>query len=148
MSLHVHIVPARQGIDTLRNGLLPNPYSESRARPQPQNPPERDVCALRRLRFAMVMTTIVAVAFLLVCLVAMHQVFWMLDQCVPTSKEPEIKAIARRWQGAVAVVVIGAWVCAACIAFSLPLSRVLCVLVFAGPAAITFPVFVWVVLGY
>jgi len=96
----------------------------------------------------MVIRTLIAVAFLLGCVVVMNQVFWMLDQCVPSSKEAEAIARARRWKEAVAGVVLGAWVCAAGIVLGLHMSEVLRVIVFAGPAVITVPVLAWVLLGY
>ncbi len=94
----------------------------------------------------MVIRTIVAVAYLVVCAVAMGKVFWMLDLCTPSSQEPEAKAEARRWKGTVAAVVVGAWVCAAGIAFGLHLSEALRVVVFTGPAVVSLPVLVRVVL--
>ncbi len=96
----------------------------------------------------MVIRTIVAVAFFVVCVVGMNKVFWMLDQCVPSSQEAEAKARARRWKGAVAAVVVGAWVCASGIALGFDMPKALCAVVFAGPMAITFPVLVWVFLVY
>ena len=96
----------------------------------------------------MAIRTTVAVAFFVVCVVVMNKVFWMLDQCVPSSQEAESKARARRWKGAVVAVVVGAWVCATCIAFGFHMSKAMCVVVFAGPIAITFPVLVWVLLVY
>jgi len=96
----------------------------------------------------MVIRTIVAVVFFVVCAVVMGKVFWMLDQCVPSSQEPESKARARRWKGAVAAVVVGAWVSAICIAFGFNMPDVMRVVVFAGPIVITFPVLVWVFLVY
>jgi len=96
----------------------------------------------------MIIRTIVAVAFFVVCAVVMHKMFWMLDQCVPSSQEPESKARARRWKGAVAAVVVGAWVSAICIAFAFDMPKALCAVVFAGPIAITVPVLAWVFLVY
>jgi len=96
----------------------------------------------------MVIKTIVAVAFFVVCVVVMHKMFWMLEQCVPITQEAEAKARARRWKDAVAAVVVGAWVCAGGIAFGFDMPKALCAVVFAGPIAITFPVFVWVFLVY
>jgi hypothetical protein len=78
----------------------------------------------------------------------MHNVLWMLELCVPSSQEAEPKARARRWKGAVAAVVLGAWVSALCIAFGFHMPDVLRVVVFAGPLVITFPVLVWVSLVY
>jgi len=96
----------------------------------------------------MVIRTIVAVAFFVVCAVVMHKMFWMLEQCVPITQETASKARARRWRGAVATVVVGAWVCASGIAFGLDMPKAMCAVVFAGPIAITFPVLVWVLLVY
>jgi hypothetical protein len=96
----------------------------------------------------MVIKTIVAVVYLAVCVVVMNKVFWMLELCVPISQEPEAKARARRWKGAVAAVVVGAWLCATCLAFGFDMPRVMYAIVFAGPIAITFPVLVWVLLVY
>jgi hypothetical protein len=96
----------------------------------------------------MVIRTIVAVAFFVVCVVVMNKVFWMLELCVPSSQEPESKVRARRWKDAVAAVVVGAWVCAICIAFGFDMPKAMCAVVFAGPIAITFPVLVWVLLVY
>ena len=96
----------------------------------------------------MVIKTIVAVAFFVVCVVVMHKMFWMLEQCVPTSQEAIPKARARRWKHAVAAVVVGAWVCAAGIALGFDMPRAMCAVVFGGPIAITFPVLVWVFLVY
>jgi predicted Co/Zn/Cd cation transporter (cation efflux family) len=95
-----------------------------------------------------VIRTIVAVAFLVACVVVMNKVYWMLEMCVPTSQEEKAKARARRWKGAVAAVVAGAWLCGACIAFGLGMPKVLHAVVFAGPVAISFPVLVWVLLAY
>lgn len=96
----------------------------------------------------MVIRTSVAVAFFVVCAVMMYEVFGMLDMCVPISQEPEAKARARRWKGAVVAVVVGAWVCAACIAFGFHMPKTLCTVVFAGAFTITVPVLVWVLLVY
>ncbi len=96
----------------------------------------------------MVITSIVAVTFFVVCAVGMHKMFWMLEQCVPLTQEPASKARARRWKGTVAAVVVGAWVCATGIAFGLDTPKALCAVVFAGPIAVTFPVVVWVFLVY
>jgi hypothetical protein len=96
----------------------------------------------------MVIKTIVAVAFLVVCVVVTNKVLWMLDQCVPTSQEPEAKARARRWKGAVVAVVAAAWLCATCIAFGFDMPKIIHAVVFAGPMVITFPVLVWVLLVY
>lgn len=96
----------------------------------------------------MVIQTIVAVVFLVVCVVVMNKMFWMLEQCVPTSQEEKAKAVARRWKGIVAAVVIGAWACGACIALGFGMPKVLYAVVFAGPMAISFPVLAWVFLVY
>lgn len=96
----------------------------------------------------MVIKTIVAVVFVVVCAVVMNKMFWMLEQCVPTTQEAASKARARRWKGVVAAVVVGAWVCATCIAFGFDMSKTMRAVVFAGPIAITFPVLVWVFLVY
>jgi hypothetical protein len=96
----------------------------------------------------MIIRTIVAVAFLVVCTVAMHKMFWMLEQCVPITQEAASKARARRWKGAVAAVVASTWLCATGIAFGLDMPKVMYAVVFAGPIAITFPVLVWVLLVY
>lgn len=96
----------------------------------------------------MVIKTIVAVVFLAVCVVVMHKMFWMLEQCVPTSQEEKARARARRWKGVVAAVVVGAWACGAGIAFGLGMPKVLYAAVFAGPLAISFPVLAWVFLVY
>ena len=96
----------------------------------------------------MIIKTIVAVAFFVLCAVVMGKEFRILDECVPTSQEAEAIARVRRWKGSVAAVVVGAWLCAACIAFGFHMSKVLCVVVFAGPAAITVPVLVWALLVY
>ena len=96
----------------------------------------------------MVIRTIVAVAFFVVCVVVMHKMFWMLEQCVPISQEAASKARARRWKGAVAAVVVGAWLCASGIAFGFDMPKAMHAVVFAGPIAITFPVIVWVFLVY
>jgi len=92
--------------------------------------------------------TIVAVAFFVMCAVVMKKVFWMLDQCVPASQEPESKAEARRWKIAVAAVVVAAWICAAGIALGLDMPKSLCVIVFAGPFIVSLPALVWVMLVY
>jgi len=99
-------------------------------------------------RFAMIIKTIVAVVFFVVCAVVMHQMFWMLEQCVPLTQEAASKARARRWKGAVAAVVVGAWVCASGIAFGFDMPKVLWAVVFAGPIAVTVPVLAWVFLVY
>jgi len=78
----------------------------------------------------------------------MHAMFRMLEQCVPISQETASKARARRWKGAAAAVVVGAWVCGACIAFGLGMPKGLYAVVFAGPMAISFPVLAWVFLVY
>ena len=96
----------------------------------------------------MVIRTIVAVAFFVVCAGVMYKVFGMLDMCVPTSQEPEAKARARRWKKAVAAVIIGAWVCAGCIALGFQMPKTLCAVVFAGAFTTTVPVIVWVLLVY
>ena len=96
----------------------------------------------------MIIKTIVAVAFFVACAGVMYKVFAMLDMCVPTSQEPEAKARARRWKEAVAAVVAGGWVCAACIAFGFHMPEILRLVVFAGAFAITVPVLVWVLLVY
>jgi hypothetical protein len=96
----------------------------------------------------MVIRTIVAVAFFVVCAVVMHRMFWMLEQCVPITQEAASKARARRWKAAVAAVVAGAWVCAGCIAFGLDMPRGMWAVVFVGPIAVTVPVLVWVFLVY
>jgi hypothetical protein len=96
----------------------------------------------------MIIETVVAAVFFGVCVVGMGRVFGMLDQCVPSSPEPEAKARARRWKYAVAAVVVGAWLCAVCLAFGLHMPKVLCIVVFSGPAAITAPVLAWVLLVY
>lgn len=96
----------------------------------------------------MVVRTIVAVAFLVMCMVVMHKMFWMLEQCVPKNQEAAAKARARRWKGAVAGVVVSAWICAICIALGFDMPKALCAVLFAGPGAITFPVLVWVFLIY
>jgi hypothetical protein len=96
----------------------------------------------------MVIRTIVAVVFFVVCAVVMHKMFWMLEQCVPMTQETASKARARRWKIAVAVVVVGAWLCAACIAFAFNMPKAMCAVVFAGPIAITFPVLAWIFLVY
>ena len=96
----------------------------------------------------MVVKIIVAVAFLMVCAVVMYRMFWMLEQCVPVTQEAKSKARARRWKGAVAAVVVGAWLCAIGIAFGLGMSKAMCEIVFAGPIIVTIPVLVWVFLVY
>jgi hypothetical protein len=96
----------------------------------------------------MVVGTVVAVAFFVVCAAWMYKVFGMLDMCVPTSQEPEARAMARRWKHAVAAVVVGAWVCAACIAFGFHMPEILRLVVFAGAFTTTVPVLVWVLLVY
>jgi hypothetical protein len=96
----------------------------------------------------MVVRTIVAVAFLVMCMVVMHKVFWMLEQCVPRNQEAAAKARARRWKGAVAAVVVSAWICAICIALGFDMPKAMCAVMFAGPGAITIPVLVWVFLIY
>jgi hypothetical protein len=96
----------------------------------------------------MIIRTMVAVAFFVVCAVGMHRMFWMLEQCVPTSQEAIPKARARRWRGIVAAVVVGAWLCAGGIALGFGMPKALWAVVFAGPIAITFPVLVWVFLVY
>jgi hypothetical protein len=96
----------------------------------------------------MVIRTIVAVVFFVACAVVMHKMSWMLEQCVPVTQETASKARARRWKGAVAAVVAGAWVCAICIACGLDMPKAMCAVVFAGPIAITFPVLAWVFLVY
>ena len=94
----------------------------------------------------MAIRTVVAVAFFVVCVVVMNKVFWMIDQCVPSSKDELLRRRARRWKGAVAAVVVGAWVCAGCIAFGFHMPKAMCAVVFLGPVVITFPVLVWVLL--
>jgi hypothetical protein len=96
----------------------------------------------------MVIRTVVAAVFFVVCVVVMNKMFWMLELCVPSSQEPEPRARARRWKGAVAAVVVGAWVCASGITFGLDMPKAMCAVVFAGPIAITVPVLVWVFLVY
>jgi hypothetical protein len=96
----------------------------------------------------MVIRTMVAVAFFAVCAVGMHKMFWMLEQCVPITPEAASKARARRWKGAVAAVVVGAWVCAGGIAFGFDMPKAMWAVVLGGPIAITFPVLVWVFLVY
>jgi len=96
----------------------------------------------------MIIKTIVAVAFFVACAVVMHEMFWMLEQCVPITQEAASKARARRWKDAVAAVVVGAWVCATGIAFGFDMPKAMYAVVFAGPIAITFPVLVWVFLVY
>ncbi|MBN1509507.1 MAG: hypothetical protein JW955_21850 [Sedimentisphaerales bacterium] len=96
----------------------------------------------------MMIRTIVAVAFFVVCAVVMHRMFWMLEQCVPITQEAASKARARRWKGAVAAVVVGAWLCAAGIAFGFDMPKAMRAVVFAGPMAITVPVLAWVLLVY
>jgi hypothetical protein len=99
-------------------------------------------------RFAMIIRIVVAVTFFVVCAVVMHKMFWMLEQCVPITQEAASKARARRWKGAVAAVVFGAWVCAIGIALGFDMPKALWAVVFAGPMAITFPVLAWVFLVY
>jgi len=99
-------------------------------------------------RFAMVIRTIVAVVFFVVCAGVMYKMFWMLEQCVPITQEAASKAKARRWKGVVAAVVVGAWLCAGGIALGFGMPKSLCAVVFAGPMAITVPVLVWVFLVY
>ena len=99
-------------------------------------------------RIAMIIRTIVALIFFVVCAVVMHKMFWMLEQCVPITQEAASKARARRWKGIVAAAVVGAWVCASGIAFGFDMPKALCAVVFGGPIAITFPVLVWVFLVY
>ncbi len=96
----------------------------------------------------MAIRTTVAVVFFVVCAVMMYEMFWMLEQCVPITQEAASKARARRWKGTVAAVVVGAWVCATCIAFGFDMPKALCAVVFGGPIAVTFPVLVWVFLVY
>ncbi len=96
----------------------------------------------------MIIKTVVAVAFFLVCAVVMYKVFAMLDMCVPTSQEPEAKKRARQWKKAVAAVVVGAWVCAACIAFGFHMTDALRIVVFTGAFTVSVPVIVWVLLVY
>ncbi|MEN6428443.1 MAG: hypothetical protein ABFE13_24110 [Phycisphaerales bacterium] len=96
----------------------------------------------------MVIRTIVAVVFFLVCAVVMHKMLWMLEQCVPVTQEMASKARARRWKHAVAAVVVGAWVCATCIAFGLDMPEAMRAVVFTGPIVITVPVLAWVFLVY
>jgi hypothetical protein len=92
----------------------------------------------------MIIRTIVAVAYFVVCAVVMHKMSWMLEQCVPLTQEAASKARARRWKG----VVVGAWVCAGGIALGFAMPKALCAVVLGGPIAITFPVLVWVFLVY
>jgi hypothetical protein len=96
----------------------------------------------------MVIETIVAAAFFVGCTFVMGRVFGMLDMCVPSSPEPEAKARARRWKQAVAAVVVGAWVSAACIVFGFHMSKVPCMVVCAGAFTVSVPVIVWVLLVY
>lgn len=96
----------------------------------------------------MVIKTIVAVVFFLACTAVMYKMPWMLDLCVPVSQEEKAKATARRWKGIVAAFVVGAWLCAGCIAFGLNMPKALSGVVIAGPIALTFPVIVWVFLVY
>jgi hypothetical protein len=96
----------------------------------------------------MTIAIIVIVAFFAACVVMMHKMFWMLEQCVPTSPEAASKARARRWKGAVAAVVVGAWVCAGGIALGFAMPKAMYAVVFAGPMAITVPVLAWVFLVY
>lgn len=102
--------------------------------------------SLDHVRFVMVIRTIVAGVFFVVCAAVMHKVFWMLDQCVPSSQEPEARAAAWRWRGAVAAVVVGAWACAAGIVLGFDMPRVLRTVVLVGAGAVTFPPFIWVIL--
>ena len=97
-------------------------------------------------RFDVVIKTMVAGVFFVVCAAVMRKVFWMLDQCVPSSQEPEAKATAWRWRGAVAAVVVGAWAGAAGLVFGFDMPRVLRLVVFVGAGVITFPPTVWVIL--
>jgi hypothetical protein len=99
-------------------------------------------------RFAMVIRTIVAVAFFVVCAGVMGKILWMLDQCVPSSKDELVRRRARRWKAVVAAVVVGAWICAGCIALGLDMPKTLSMVVFLGPFLISFPVLVWVLLVY
>ncbi len=99
-------------------------------------------------RFDMIVKTIVAVTFFVVCAVVMHKMFWMLEQCVPITQEAASKARARRWKGTVAAIVVGAWLCAAGIALGFDMPKALCAVVFAGPMAISVPVLAWVFLVY
>jgi hypothetical protein len=92
--------------------------------------------------------TIVAVAFFLMCMVVMYKMFWMLEQCVPLTQEAASKARARRWKGAVAGFVVGAWICAGGIVFAFNMPEVLDAVVLAGPIIITVPVLAWVFLVY
>jgi hypothetical protein len=92
--------------------------------------------------------TIVAVAFFVVCIVVMSKMFWMLEQCVPVNQEAASKARARRWKGAVAGIVVGAWICAGSIVFAFNMPEVLDAVVLAGPITITVPVLAWVFLVY
>jgi len=96
----------------------------------------------------MVIKTIVTVAFLVVCTVGMHRMFWMLEQCVPITQEAVSKARARRWKGVVAAVVAVAWLGAAGLAFGLRMPQAMQAAIFAGPMAVTLPVLVWVLLVY
>jgi len=96
----------------------------------------------------MVIRTIVAVAFFVVCAVVMYEMFWMLEQCVPITQEAASKARARRWKGIVAAVVVGAWVCAGGIVLGFDMPKALCAVVVGGPIVVTFPVLVWVFLVY
>lgn len=96
----------------------------------------------------MVIKTIVAVAFLVVCAAVMHKMCWMLEQCVPTSQEEKAKARARRWKGIVTAVVVGVWVCGVCLAFGLDMPKALRAVILAGSMAVSFPVLAWVFLVY
>jgi hypothetical protein len=104
--------------------------------------------SLISIRVAMVIKTIVAVAFFAVCAVVMHEMLGMLEQCVPLTQEAASQARARRWKGLVAAVVVGAWVCAGGIALGFDMPKALWAVVFAGPIAITVPVLAWVFLVY
>ena len=96
----------------------------------------------------MVIKTVVAVAFFVVCAGVMHEMFWMLEQCVTITQEAASKARARRWKGVVAAVVVGAWLCAGGIVFGFDMPKALCAVVVAGPIAISVPVLAWVFLVY
>jgi hypothetical protein len=91
-------------------------------------------------------STIVAVVFFVVCVGVMNRTFWMLDQCIPSSRDELVRRKARRWKYAVAAVVVGAWLCAGCLVFGLDMPKTTSALVFLGPLLITFPVLVWVLL--
>ena len=92
--------------------------------------------------------TIVALAFFMVCMVVMHKMFWMLEQCVPVNQEAASKMRARRWKGAVAGIVVGVWICADGIVFAFNISKTLYAVVLAGSITITVPVLAWVFLVY